>query len=89
MKENNENLSPELKKSLDERDLMFEKQLDKFAKEWTWPFFCYYVDEENFWFRFYGYGLSFTKSFSLFSERNGFRKKFKLWKGWRMGFLKK
>lgn len=52
------------------------------------PFFCYYKDEEYFWFRICGYGLGFTCGYMTFSERNGYVKKWKFGK-WRMKFLHK
>lgn len=54
-----------------------------------WPFFCWYKDDEHFWFRILGYGLSFTKSRLSFSERNGYKRVVKISKNWRVNILKR
>lgn len=67
----------------------------------SWGFFQFesWNDKENFyredpvskgmWFRLFGYGLHFTNSMLLFSERNGHTKYLKLPFGFRVRFLKR
>jgi hypothetical protein len=44
-----------------------------------WKFFCKYNNYKDlFWFRIFGYGLSFRKGKLTFSERKGFRKYLKI-----------
>jgi len=54
-------------------------------------FFSAYWEKYRFWFRFFGYGIM-GKSLEIqwkiyFSERNGYRKVYKLW-GWKFELLK-
>ena len=51
--------------------------------------FSFYKNPDCFWFRIFGRGLSFFRSFPLFSERNGHVKYPKLWGNWRMKYLPK
>lgn len=43
----------------------------------------------GFWFRIFGYGLSFSNSQLTFSERNGYKKFLKLPCGFRCNILKR
>lgn len=70
-----------------------------FPKHHQFPFFCcagWVKDAKTgrggsgFWFRiFWGYGLHFTNAPKLFSERNGYEKRFPLPFGWRVKIIKK
>lgn len=51
--------------------------------KWKWPFFCYNFSKDVIWFRFYGSGGAFKRSFPLYSERNGLKKTINLPFGWR------
>jgi hypothetical protein len=48
----------------------------------------YYFSEYIFWFRVWDYGLVFTSTPMLFSERYGYRKALRITSKWRMLFLR-
>ena len=62
-----------------------EQDLDCGCKrpEIKWPLFCFHKNYDQFWFRIFGYGISFEKTRLNFSERNGYKKILKLPFGWR------
>jgi hypothetical protein len=62
---------------------------EKKARKMSYKIFCYYKDEDVFWFRVFGYGLSFSKMKLTFSERSKINKFVKLPFGWRLTFLSK